>query len=89
MIIKPYFIPYTFFLIHFFFFFLDTKLNKNGREQAESVGRRLRKLRFDHIYTSDLTRAKKVSKNIIVFGCRDTNDVILMNFFFLDSRSYR
>jgi broad specificity phosphatase PhoE len=43
---------------------IDTKLNKTGREQAESVGRRLRKLKFDHIYTSDLTRAKKTTDAI-------------------------
>jgi len=43
---------------------LDTKLNKTGREQAESVGRRLRKLKIDHIYTSDLSRAKKTAEAI-------------------------
>ncbi|KAG9285388.1 hypothetical protein G9A89_010863 [Geosiphon pyriformis] len=42
----------------------DTKLNKVGREQAELVGRRLRKLRFDHIYSSDLSRAKKTAEAI-------------------------
>ncbi|GBC06916.1 hypothetical protein RclHR1_07140004 [Rhizophagus clarus] len=43
---------------------LDTKLNKTGREQAESVGRRLRKVKIDHIYTSDLSRAKKTAEAI-------------------------
>jgi len=43
---------------------INTKLNKTGREQAESVGRRLRKLKIDHIYTSDLTRAKKTAEAI-------------------------
>jgi len=43
---------------------IDTKLNKCGREQAESVGRRLRKLKIDHIYTSDLSRAKKTAEAI-------------------------
>lgn len=43
---------------------IDTKLNKTGREQAESVGRRLRKVKIDHIYTSDLTRSKKTAEAI-------------------------
>ncbi|CAG8624425.1 14314_t:CDS:2 [Cetraspora pellucida] len=43
---------------------IDTKLNKTGREQVEIVGRRLRKLKFDHIYTSDLSRAKKTADAI-------------------------
>ncbi|CAG8532799.1 3935_t:CDS:2 [Funneliformis caledonium] len=43
---------------------IDTKLNKTGREQAESVGRRLRKLKIDHIYSSDLSRAKKTAEAI-------------------------
>ncbi|CAG8534328.1 19601_t:CDS:2, partial [Cetraspora pellucida] len=41
-----------------------TELNKTGKEQAEIVGRRLRKLKFDHIYTSDLSRAKKTAEAI-------------------------
>ncbi|CAG8552861.1 12402_t:CDS:2, partial [Cetraspora pellucida] len=43
---------------------IDTELNKTGKEQAEIVGRRLRKLKFDHIYTSDLSRAKKTAEAI-------------------------
>ncbi|CAG8519256.1 7767_t:CDS:2 [Paraglomus brasilianum] len=42
----------------------DTKLNKVGMEQAELVGRRLRKVNFLHIYTSDLSRAKKTAEAI-------------------------
>ncbi|CAG8611214.1 11898_t:CDS:2, partial [Ambispora gerdemannii] len=43
---------------------IDTKLNKVGREQADLVGRRLRKMKFDHIYSSDLSRAKKTAEAI-------------------------
>ncbi|RIA98742.1 histidine phosphatase superfamily [Glomus cerebriforme] len=43
---------------------IDTKMNRTGMEQAESVGRRLRKLKIDHIYTSDLIRAKKTANAI-------------------------
>lgn len=43
---------------------IDTKLNKTGREQVELVGQRLRKLKIDHIYTSDLSRAKKTAEAI-------------------------
>ncbi|CAG8611157.1 10179_t:CDS:2 [Ambispora leptoticha] len=43
---------------------LDTKLNKVGREQADLVGKRLRKMKFDHIYSSDLSRAKKTAEAI-------------------------
>jgi len=43
---------------------IDTKLNKTGREQVELIGRRLRKMKFDHIYSSDLSRAKKTADAI-------------------------
>ncbi|CAG8635407.1 12824_t:CDS:2, partial [Acaulospora colombiana] len=43
---------------------IDTKLNKNGREQVELIARRLRKMKFDHIYSSDLYRAKKTAEGI-------------------------
>jgi 2,3-bisphosphoglycerate-dependent phosphoglycerate mutase len=35
----------------------DTDINDIGRKQAESLGRRLSKDKFDHIYSSDLSRA--------------------------------
>ncbi|CAG8833131.1 536_t:CDS:2, partial [Racocetra persica] len=44
---------------------MDSELNKTGKEQAEIVGRRLRKMKFDHIYTSDLSRAKKTAEAIV------------------------
>ncbi|CAG8787103.1 14616_t:CDS:2, partial [Dentiscutata erythropus] len=34
------------------------------RDQVELVGKRLRKLKFDHIYSSDLSRAKKTAEAI-------------------------
>ncbi|RHZ88521.1 hypothetical protein Glove_22g204 [Diversispora epigaea] len=43
---------------------INTTLNKAGREQSELASHRLRKMKFDHIYTSDLSRAKKTAEII-------------------------
>ncbi|CAJ0889973.1 5237_t:CDS:2 [Entrophospora sp. SA101] len=43
---------------------IDVKLNKTGREQADLVAKRLQKIKIDHIYTSDLSRAKKTADAI-------------------------
>lgn len=43
------------------FFFIDTDLNKNGRDQAKRCGKRLKDDHFDHVYCSDLSRCKQVS----------------------------
>ncbi|CAG8451071.1 5603_t:CDS:2 [Diversispora eburnea] len=43
---------------------INTILNKTGREQSELVSHRLRKMKFDHIYTSDLSRTKKTAEII-------------------------
>ncbi|CAG8603667.1 6286_t:CDS:2, partial [Acaulospora morrowiae] len=43
---------------------MDTKLNKSGMEQLELISRRLRKMKFDHIYSSDLYRAKRTAQAI-------------------------
>ncbi|MBQ7256580.1 MAG: histidine phosphatase family protein [Abditibacteriota bacterium] len=39
-------------------------LNEIGREQAISVGKRLKEVKFNHIYTSDLIRAKTTAELI-------------------------
>ena len=39
-------------------------LNEIGKEQAKSVGNRLKNTKFDHIYTSDLIRAKTTAELI-------------------------
>nr|CAG8454743.1 119_t:CDS:2 [Entrophospora candida] len=43
---------------------IDAKLNKTGREQADLLAKRLQKIKIDHIYTSDLSRAKKTADAI-------------------------
>ena len=40
----------------------NTVLNETGQEQARIVGERFRETKIDILYTSDLTRARSVSR---------------------------
>ncbi len=42
----------------------DTKLNEIGRKQAKNVARALKDIRFEKIYSSDLSRAKETAEII-------------------------
>ncbi|CAL8328579.1 unnamed protein product [Boreogadus saida] len=44
---------------------VDTTLSETGQRQAEAVGRYLRDLRFDAVYTSDLQRARQTAEQIL------------------------
>jgi len=46
---------------------LGPRLTALGRRQAARVGRRLAKTRFDHIYASDLRRARETADAIVRF----------------------
>lgn len=43
---------------------IPSHLNSKGEKQASLLGKRLKKIKFDHIYTSDLNRAKKTAEII-------------------------
>lgn len=43
---------------------IPSQLNSKGEKQASLLGERLKKIKFDHIYTSDLNRAKKTAEII-------------------------
>ncbi|KAI9140856.1 histidine phosphatase superfamily [Paraphysoderma sedebokerense] len=43
----------------------DTSLNEQGHKQASRLAYRLKKEKFDHIYSSDLIRAKQTVKEIM------------------------
>jgi 2,3-bisphosphoglycerate-dependent phosphoglycerate mutase len=42
----------------------DIPLNKNGKKQAREAAKRLKKIKFDHAYSSDLIRARKTTEII-------------------------
>ncbi|KAG8920171.1 hypothetical protein FRC01_000886, partial [Tulasnella sp. 417] len=44
---------------------LDTQLNELGRTQAERLGEVLSGVRFDHAFTSDLSRARDTAQAIV------------------------
>ncbi|VVA44215.1 Alpha-ribazole phosphatase [Candidatus Roizmanbacteria bacterium] len=47
----------------------DIPLNKKGKEQAEKLSEKLKKIKFDLIYSSDLKRASETAK--IIAGKRE------------------
>lgn len=44
--------------------FQDTPLTANGRQQAKTLGKRMGKVPFDHLYSSDLGRAVQTAQPI-------------------------
>ena len=43
----------------------NSKLSKQGEKQAELLANRLKNVKFDYIYSSDLLRAKQTTKSIL------------------------
>lgn len=44
----------------------DTFLNKAGEKQAKILGKRLKDIKFDAVYSSDLARAKRTAEIIVI-----------------------
>ena len=57
----------------------DIPLNEKGREQAREAAERLKDIRFDVIYTSELSRAKETGLAVAVRqpGCKVFHDACL------------
>jgi len=54
----------------------DISLSPKGKEQAQSLARRLEGDTFDAVYCSDLKRCRETLKPIIADTCLQVNDVI-------------
>ena len=55
---------------------LDIPLNSYGNSQAESIGKILKVINFDVIYSSPLTRAKKTAEIINEYQNKNVNIVV-------------
>lgn len=58
---------------------LDTSLNSTGENQANLVGQRLKDLKFDSMYSSDLTRCKNTANAILTNSSNPVDSIHFTN----------